>query len=740
MATNYDLNISGQEVQGRLDQVPVTQQDLAAEIQRAELAEQTLDGKIDDETLRAQDAEQTLDGKIDAEEERAKAAEKSNADDIDAIEEIIPSGASSANKLATEGYVNDKVATDSATFRGTFNLVSDLGLMPTAMHSQIAYLLGGEISTADNNDYAFVQIPTSVETPTEIAKVERYKFNGSAWSFEYPLNNSGFTAAQWSAINSGITSNNVTKLATLPTNAELTTLLNGKQDTLIFDNVPTQGSNNPVKSGGVYLANKTLSDAIEAILLLIPSAATALNQLADKAFVNSSIATASATFRGTFNSVTDLHLSTSASHAQIGTVLAASIATADNNDYCFVQIPTSMHRPTEIARTERYKFNGTSWEYEYTLNNSGYTTAQWHAINSGITEELVAKLSALPTNADLNEALGELTDGIAAINEKIPSGASSENKLTTQSDVAAVASNLQSQIDAITGNTLSVELSATPAKIIVGVGTDITGTATCNRVVETLIITCGGREVARGTNTDRLTFTDHVTASTASTLSYVATATLRNTTKTSTPVAVQANAVVFALASDKNSIYAGNTSVVKLTATAKAGGTAVTCDSIVIKRNGTTIGSVSNNSSLVVNDSVTPSETGTLSYTAEFVHHTNMSGSANKSVSVVAEPLHCFWGGGATYAAATMNDAGGSFGNNKILSDVHVTPNTYLFFKVPTGQTFSLWTNNVTGGVWNPQLNYAYETTTFVDGDFTVYQTDKFELDRQLQLRINPTF
>jgi hypothetical protein len=71
MATNYDLNNTGQEVQERLDQVPVTQQDLAAEIHRAELAEQTLDGKIDDETLRAQDAEQTLDGKFDAEEERA---------------------------------------------------------------------------------------------------------------------------------------------------------------------------------------------------------------------------------------------------------------------------------------------------------------------------------------------------------------------------------------------------------------------------------------------------------------------------------------------------------------------------------------------------------------------------------------------------------------------------------------------------------------------------------------------
>lgn len=87
MAQNYDLNNTGPEVQERLDQVPVTQQDLAAEIQRAELAEQTLDGKID------------------AEEERAKAAEKQNADDIDAIEEKIPSGASSENKLTTHSDV-----------------------------------------------------------------------------------------------------------------------------------------------------------------------------------------------------------------------------------------------------------------------------------------------------------------------------------------------------------------------------------------------------------------------------------------------------------------------------------------------------------------------------------------------------------------------------------------------------------------------------------------------------------
>jgi hypothetical protein len=101
-----------------------------------------------------------------------------------------------------------------------------------------------------------------------------------------------------------------------------------------------------------------LSAAIEAILLLIPSAATSLNQLADKAFVNSSIATASATFRGTYNLVTDLGLTILATHAQIETALAGEISTADNNDYCFVQIPTSADTPTEIAKTERYKYNG----------------------------------------------------------------------------------------------------------------------------------------------------------------------------------------------------------------------------------------------------------------------------------------------------------------------------------------------------------------------------------------------
>ena len=112
--------------------------------------------------------------------------------------------------------------------------MSDLELTTAATEQQIAAALATKMAalsiTPDNNDYCFVQIPTADATPTQIARVDRYKYNGTAWSFEFSLNNSGFTAAQWAALNSGITSGLVTKLSDLPTNAELTTLLNGKAD------------------------------------------------------------------------------------------------------------------------------------------------------------------------------------------------------------------------------------------------------------------------------------------------------------------------------------------------------------------------------------------------------------------------------------------------------------------------------------------------------------------------------
>lgn len=112
-------------------------------------------------------------------------------------------------------YVNSSIATNTANFLGTYNLVSDLNVSVSNTNSSefqasVATALASEISNPTNNDYCFVQIPTSNETATVISRTDRYKYNGSVWGFEYSLNNSGFTAAQWSAINSGVTSSDKT--------------------------------------------------------------------------------------------------------------------------------------------------------------------------------------------------------------------------------------------------------------------------------------------------------------------------------------------------------------------------------------------------------------------------------------------------------------------------------------------------------------------------------------------------
>ena len=121
---------------------------------------------------------------------------------IGIIEGKIPSAASSSNQLADKAYVEDLITTQGATYRGSVQAADD-----TEQAAQTA--LAG-ITTKDNNDFAYVEV---ANTPAAgFTKVKRYRYNGTAWVFEYALNNSGFTAEQLAAINSGITSTLVGKI------------------------------------------------------------------------------------------------------------------------------------------------------------------------------------------------------------------------------------------------------------------------------------------------------------------------------------------------------------------------------------------------------------------------------------------------------------------------------------------------------------------------------------------------
>lgn len=121
-------------------------------------------------------------------------AKAAHADaEAERIGKLIPSAATTANQLADKSFVNSSIATNTANFKGTFNSVADLEA----------------VADPTNNDYGFV-----VETVSGNTVYHRYKYNGSAWVFEYDLNNSSFTAAQWSAINSGVSAGTVSQVAT----------------------------------------------------------------------------------------------------------------------------------------------------------------------------------------------------------------------------------------------------------------------------------------------------------------------------------------------------------------------------------------------------------------------------------------------------------------------------------------------------------------------------------------------
>ena len=181
---------------------------IAAEKTRAEGAESSLQTAIGNEAQTRQQADQTLDGKIADntqaianEKTRAEGAEQALQTAIDIINGKIPAQATAQNQLADKDFVNSSISTATADFKGTYNSLEDL-----------------EQVTANANDYAFV-IATDADGNTVY---KRYKWvDGTGWRWEYDLNNSSFTAAQWAAIQSGITAALVTKLTDLPTNAEL---------------------------------------------------------------------------------------------------------------------------------------------------------------------------------------------------------------------------------------------------------------------------------------------------------------------------------------------------------------------------------------------------------------------------------------------------------------------------------------------------------------------------------------
>lgn len=244
---------------------------------------------------------------------------------------------------ANNETINILVPTDTADLTNSVGFITSASI-PTVNNSTITIQKNG---TAVGNFTLNQATGTAINLIVPTKTSDLTNDSGFITSNDLPTIEDLTTTAQLNAINSGATSTNIGQIA-------------------------------------------TNTNAIADINDLIPIQATASNQLADKSFVNSSIATNTANFIGTFNSVAELE---------------AYSGTLTNNDYAFVATTDSAGN----TLYDRYKYNANTqqWIFEYELNNSSFTAQQWASINSGITS---GDVTLIGTALQPNDNISELTN------------------------------------------------------------------------------------------------------------------------------------------------------------------------------------------------------------------------------------------------------------------------------------------------------------------------------------------
>lgn len=158
------------------------------------------------------------------------------------------------------------------------------------------------------------------------------------------------------------------------------------------------------------LEDYATAEELEEVTEKIPEQATAENQLADKAFVNSSL-----------NSITAFYITKNAQGEQFATYAELAAATQfysggeprvpTRNDYCIVLADETKTDPvTGEKPTTRYIYQTDGWEFQYIVNKTTLTAAQLAAVNSNITAAGVTKLTGLANIQTIGNNL-TLTNG-----------------------------------------------------------------------------------------------------------------------------------------------------------------------------------------------------------------------------------------------------------------------------------------------------------------------------------------
>ena len=148
---------------------------------------------------------------------------------------------------------------------------------------------------------------------------------------------------------------------------------------------------------------------IDTINSKIPNQASSTNQLADKAFVNSTINSSAAFFKGSFESKAALDA------VQWQTTDSSLATYVSNNDYAYVEADETHNN--EAWRYIYVKDNTVSeWQPQFRVNESPFTQAQLDAINSGATADLINSINSKLTQDAIVDNTGD--SSIKAISQR----------------------------------------------------------------------------------------------------------------------------------------------------------------------------------------------------------------------------------------------------------------------------------------------------------------------------------
>ena len=176
--------------------------------------------------------------------------------DIPIDTQVDPTSENPVQNKAIYSFVNSSVATNTAYFVGTFKSLADLQAVTPITNNDYGFVIEVEsavLTSEEPSDWStnwtdyytyssgsYIPVTGDV-APTWVANTyykadgvvyNRYKYNGETetWMFEYALNNSSYTAAEWATIQSGLTAADKTQIQTNTTN--ITNLQTNKQDNI----------------------------------------------------------------------------------------------------------------------------------------------------------------------------------------------------------------------------------------------------------------------------------------------------------------------------------------------------------------------------------------------------------------------------------------------------------------------------------------------------------------------------